>query len=352
MSQAPLLTSVVGSHAHPGWFAHGIAAAEHGEFGPADLAELLDDGVDLAIRDQERAGIDVISDGEMRRAGFFTAEFYRHLTGVRPLAPDRRLGAGAHDGLHRYAVDEPIAAPDGLGVVAEYVAARSRTTRPLKVTLPGPYTLSGRLAHGAGQVYTTRVAAAEAFVPIVAAELGGLIEAGATIIQLDEPSPAIHPDAPADFVALLNAAIEPAVGRARLGAHLCFGNFLGRPLAPRSYRPILPAMLGFAVDELVLEFANREMSEVGILREIADAGKDVAAGVIDVKSSHVETAGEVAARIDAVLATGVPAERLALVPDCGFSQTARHLAMAKLHALVAGRDLVRAGFASAAITHD
>src|SRR5258707_13820931 len=109
---------------------------------------MLDDAVDLAIRDQEEAGIDVISDGEMRRAGFFTAEFYRHLTGVRALAPDRRLGVGAHDGLHRYAVIEPIAAPDGLGVVGEYTAARSRTDRPLKVTVPRPYTLSGRLTYG------------------------------------------------------------------------------------------------------------------------------------------------------------------------------------------------------------
>jgi 5-methyltetrahydropteroyltriglutamate--homocysteine methyltransferase len=346
MSGAPngreaLLTSVVGSHAHPGWFAHGIAAASRGAFGPADLAELLADGVDLAIREQERAGIDVISDGEMRRAGFFTAEFYRHLTGVEGLPAERRLGVGAHDGLHRFAVLERIAAPDGLGVVAEYMAARSRTEHPLKVTLPGPYTLSGRLTYGAGEVYTTRVAAAEAFVPILQAELSGLVAAGASIIQVDEPSPAIHPDAPADFVALFNAAVNPAVGRARLGAHLCFGNFLGRPLAPRSYRSILPAMLGFAVDELVLEFANREMAEIGILREIVDAGRDVAAGVVDVKNSHVETAAEVAGRIDAILATGVPPERLTLVPDCGFSQTARHLATAKLGALVAGRDLVR-----------
>ena len=337
----PLLTSVVGSHAQPGWFAHGITAAQRGEFGPADLEELLADGVDLAIHDQERAGIDVISDGEMRRAGFFTAEFYRHLTGVQAIRAERRLGVGAHDGLHRYDVLEPIEAPDGLGVVAEYTAARSRTTRPLKVTLPGPYTLSGRLNYGSGEVYESRVAAAEAFIPILAAELRGLVAAGADIIQIDEPSPAIHPDAPADFVSLFNAAIEPAVGRVRLGAHLCFGNFLGRPLAPRSYRPILAAMLGFAVNELVLEFANREMAEIGILREITDAGRDVAAGVIDVKNSHVETATEVAARIDAILAAGVPPERLTLVPDCGFSQTARHLATAKLDALVAGRDLVR-----------
>ena len=340
MPHEPLLTSVVGSHAHPGWFAHAIAAAEGGEFGPADLGELLADGVDLAIHDQERAGIDVISDGEMRRAGFFTAEFYRHLTGVRALPPDRRLGAGAHDGLHRFAVEAPIEAPDGLGVVAEFEAAARRTQRPLKVTIPGPFTLSGRLTYGPGQVYGTRVAAAEAFVPILRTEIEGLVQAGATIVQVDEPSPAIHPDAGADFVGLVNAAIEPAVGRLRLGAHLCFGNFLGRPLAPRSYAPIVGAMLGFAVDELVLEFANREMSEVGILRELSDGGKDVAAGVIDVKNSHVDSAEEVAARVEAILATGVPPERLTLVPDCGFSQTARHLAVAKLHALVDGRDLV------------
>jgi 5-methyltetrahydropteroyltriglutamate--homocysteine methyltransferase len=341
MPHEPLLTSVVGSHAQPGWFAHAIAAAQRGEYGPADLAELLADGVDLAIRDQERAGIDVVSDGEMRRAGFFTAEFYRHLMGVRPLPPDRRLGAGAHDALHRFAVDEPIAAPDGLGVVGEFRAARARTDRPLKVTIPGPFTLSGRLGYGLGEVYPTRVAAAEAFVPILRAEIAALIDAGATIVQVDEPSPAIHPDAGADFVGLLDAALEPARGRARLGAHLCFGNFLGRPLAPRSYRPVLDAMLGFAVDELVLEFANREMSDVAILRELTDAGRDVAAGVVDVKNSHIETAGEVAARIEAILATGVPADRLTLVPDCGLSQTARHLAIPKLQALVAGRDLVR-----------
>jgi 5-methyltetrahydropteroyltriglutamate--homocysteine methyltransferase len=336
-----LLTSVVGSHAHPGWFVAGIAAAERGEFGPADLAEMLDDAVDLAIRDQETAGIDVISDGEMRRAGFFTAEFYHHLTGVRAVPSERRLGAGGHDQQHRFEVLEPIAAPGGLGVVAEFTAARQRTTRPLKVTLPGPYTLSGRLRTGPVEIYPTRVAAAEAFVPILQAELRDLRAAGASIIQIDEPSPAIHPDAPADFAALFNAVVEPVRGGVRLGAHLCFGNYLGRPLAARSYRPILGAMLGFHVDELVLEFANREMAEVELLREIADAGRDVAAGVVDVKSYHLESADEVAARIDSILATGVPAGRLTLVPDCGFSQTARWATTAKLRALAAGRDLVR-----------
>ncbi len=340
MSHESLLTSVVGSHAHPGWFVAGIAAAERGEFGPADLAEMLDDAVDLAIRDQESAGIDLITDGEMRRAGFFTAEFYRHLTGVRPLPAERRLGAGGHDQQHRFEVVEPIAAPNGLGVVAEFSYARERAARPLKVTIPGPYTLSGRLTYGEGHVYRHRNDAAEAFVPILRAELEGLVAAGATIIQIDDPSPAIHPDAPSDFAALFNAAVAPIRGSVRLGAHLCFGNYLGRPLARRTYRPVFDTMLRFDVDELVLEFANREMAEVEILGEIAAEGRDVAAGVIDVKNYYLETADEVAERIDAVLAAGVPPERVTLVPDCGFSQTARWATTAKLRALVAGRDLV------------
>jgi 5-methyltetrahydropteroyltriglutamate--homocysteine methyltransferase len=102
----------------------------------------------------------------------------------------------------------------------------------------------------------------------------------------------------------------------------------------------MDAMLGFRADELVLEFANREMAEVGILGEIAAAGRDVGAGIIDVKNYHLESADEVAERIDAVLAAGVPPERLTVVPDCGFSQTARWATIAKLRALVAGRDLV------------
>jgi 5-methyltetrahydropteroyltriglutamate--homocysteine methyltransferase len=335
-----LLTSVVGSHARPSWLLVGLDAADRGELGPADVAELLDDAVDLALRDQEGAGVEVVTDGEMRRAGFFTAEFYRHLTGVRVLEPERRVGPGGHDQQHRLEVTEPITAPDGLGVVAEYTAAAARATRPLKVTLPGPYTLSGRLRVGPGEVYRDRVAAAEAFVPLLRDEIAALVRAGASVVQVDEPSPAIHPDAGADFVALLNAAIEPAVGRVRLGAHLCFGNYLGRPLAKRTYRPIRDAMLGFHVDELVLEFANRELAEIELVADLTAAGRDVAVGVVDVKSYYLETADDVAERVERVLATGAPAERIALVPDCGFSQTARWATLPKLRALVAGRDLV------------
>ena len=332
-----LVTSVVGSHAHPSWLVVGVAAAGRGELGPVDIREMQDDAVDTAIRDQEEAGIDVVADGEMRRAGFFTAEFYRHLTGLRALEPDRRVGAPAHDQQHRFAVLEPIAAPDGLGVVEEFRYARTRTRRPLKVTIPGPFTLAGRLT--TGDVYRDRVAVAEAFVPILAGELAGLVAEGAAFIQIDEPSPAIHPDAPADFAGLFNAVVADVPSTVRLGAHLCFGNYVGRPLAKRTYRPVLDQLRRFRVAELVLEFANRELAELDLLGELAEAF-DIAAGIVDVKNSYVETADDVAERIDRVL-EHVPTGRLSLVPDCGFSQTSRGLTRAKLRALVAGRDLVR-----------
>jgi 5-methyltetrahydropteroyltriglutamate--homocysteine methyltransferase len=336
-TDVPILpTSVVGSYSWPGWVWSGLEAYKRGEFGPADWSEMLDDAVDTAIRDQEDAGVEIISDGEMRRVGFFTAEFYSHLTGLRPIEPERRKGVGGHDQQHRLEVLEPIAAPNGLGVVAEYLYARRRTHKPIKVTLPGPFTLSGRLV--TGSIYRHRMDAAWAFVPILNAELRALEEAGAEFIQIDEPSPAIHPDSPADFAELFNAAVK-GVG-VRLAAHLCFGNYLGRPLAKRTYEPVVDRMLRFNVAQLVLEFANRELAELPLCRDIA-AHKELAVGLIDVKNYYIETPEDVAARIRQVLEY-VPADRLSVVPDCGFSQTARWAARSKMKAMVEGAKLVRA----------
>jgi len=177
-------------------------------------------------------------------------------------------------------------------------------------------------------------------VPIVNAELKALVAAGADFIQIDEPSPAIHPDSPAAFADLFNAAIEGV--HVKLAAHLCFGNYAGRPLAKRVYAPVFQQMMQFQVDQLVLEFANRELHELQVLGEIA-AHRELAVGLVDVKSYYIETVEDVAERLRRVLEF-VPAEKLSVVPDCGFSQTARWAARAKLKAMVAGAHLVRAEF--------
>ncbi|WP_299027874.1 hypothetical protein [uncultured Thermanaerothrix sp.] len=332
----PLTTSVIGSYAWPAWYVWAVEAIRRGEFGPRDVEETLNDAVDWALREQEEAGVDILSDGEMRRLGFFTAGFYGRLKGLHELAPERRLGIPGHDQRERYEAVEPLAAPEGLGVVHEYVYARQRTQQPLKVTCPGPFTLAGRILPG--KIYRDRIEVAYALADIINAELRAVIQAGADFVQLDEPSMAVHGGDPKVFLDLLSRTLN-GVG-VRKGLHLCFGNFMGRPVARRRYRLIFPNILDAEVDELALEFANREMAEVEIAREVAAAGKTLAAGVVDVKNYYIETPEEIAERIRSLL-TFIAPERLVIVPDCGFSQTARWAARAKLRAMVAGAHIVR-----------
>ncbi len=336
MEALPLLpTSVIGSYAWPAWLHTALAAAERGEYGPDDMAEAQDDAVDMAVRDQEDAGVDVVSDGEMRRAGFFTAAFYGHLTGLRELPPRRKVGVLGHDQRESYEAVEPLASPNGLGLVDEYRYVRGRTARPLKVPCAGAYTLAGRIKPGA--VYRDRMEVAHALAAIVNAELKALVAAGAGFIQLDEPSYAVHPDAPRAFVDLFNATVDGV--EAKIGLHLCFGNFAGRPVAKRSYRPLFPHILDIHASQLALEFANRELAEIELWQEFPN-DKELAAGLIDVKNYWIETPDDVAARIRTALRYVAP-EKLTVVPDCGFSQTARWAARAKLTAMVEGTRIVR-----------
>jgi 5-methyltetrahydropteroyltriglutamate--homocysteine methyltransferase len=336
MEALPLLpTSVIGSYAWPAWLHTALAAAERGEYGPDDMTEAQDDAVDMAVRDQEDAGVDIISDGEMRRAGFFTAAFYGHITGLRELPPRRKVGVLGHDQRESYEAVEPIASPNGLGLVAEYRYVRGRTACPLKVPCAGAYTLAGRIKPGA--VYRDRMEVAHALAAIVNAELKALVAAGADFIQLDEPSYAVHPDAPHAFVDLFNATVDGV--DAKIGLHLCFGNFVGRPVAKRSYRPLFPHILDVHASQLALEFANREMAEIELWQEFPSE-MELAAGLIDVKNYWIETPDDVAARIRTALRYVGP-EKLTVVPDCGFSQTARWAARAKLAAMVKGAQIVR-----------
>jgi 5-methyltetrahydropteroyltriglutamate--homocysteine methyltransferase len=331
----PLRTTVIGSYPLPGWLEHAMAHLDR--FGPDDVAELQDDAVTVAITDQMRAGLDVITDGEQSRVDF-NLSFYGYLDGIdREPAPPRRFGPPAHDQRGRHRIVGALAAPDGLGVVEEWERLR-RLAPPgvaLKVSVPGPYTLAGRLVPN--ERYPDRWAVAEALQPLVRAELEALVAAGAPQITIDEPSMSCYAwrEDVDRLVRLFNDTVAPAVGRCRLGTHLCFGNFKGHPVGRRSYGPLFPAFLDLEVDELHVEMANREFAELDVLGLIAAAGKDVAVGVVDVKSYYIETADDVAERARRCL-EHVPAERLVLAPDCGLSQTARWAARRKLSALVEG----------------
>ena len=148
-----------------------------------------------------------------------------------------------------------------------------------------------------------------------------------------------HKSDPAQFVDIFNRTVEGVRGRCRLSTHLCFGNYKGRAVGPRSYSPMFPAFLEFHVDELHLEMASREFSELEIISGISER-MDVAVGIVDVKSYYIETPDDIAERVGRCL-KHAPAERPSFAPDCGLSQTARWAARRKLANMVAGVALAR-----------
>lgn len=339
MQPRPLRTTVVGSYPLPGWLE--LASEQLERFGPDDVRELQEDAVIVAVHDQLAAGLDVISDGEQTRLDF-NLSFYGYLEGIqRQQAPTRRFGPPAHDQRGRHRVVAPLSAPRGLGVVEEFRRLR-RVAPPgvcLKMSVPGPYTLSGRLEPG--EVYADRYAVAEALVPIVRQELLALLREGCTELAIDEPSMSCYAyrEDRSRLADIFNRTVDGVYGSCRLSTHLCFGNYKARAVAPRRYAPMLPEFLSLHVDEIHLEMANREFAEIELLARFAEHF-DVAVGIIDVKNSYIETPEDVAERTRRCLAY-VPAERLALAPDCGLSQTARWAARLKLQHLVAGVRQVR-----------
>ena len=341
MIERPLRTTVVGSYPLPGWLE--LASSHLDQLGRDDLEELVEDAVVCAVRDQVAAGLDVITDGEQTRLDF-NLSFYGYLDGIQPEpAPRRRFGPPAHDQRGRHEIVGELAAPRGLGVVTEWERLLRVAPRPpcpaLKASVPGPYTLSGRLVPGGP--YSDRHAIAAALVPIVRDELDALVAAGCRELTVDEPSMSCYAyrEDTALLVDLFNRTVEPVVGRCRLSTHLCFGNYKGRAAGPRRYEPMFPAFLELDVDELHVEMASRELAESEIVAQIAER-MDAAVGIIDVKSSWVEPPEEIAARVRHFLRLAPP-ERLSFAPDCGLSQTPRWAARQKLRNLVTGVAIVR-----------
>ncbi|MHB8520868.1 MAG: methionine synthase [Limisphaerales bacterium] len=346
MPSPPLRTTVIGSYPFPGWLE--LATWNLERFGEADRAELIDDAVTVAVHDQLEAGLDVITDGEQTRLDF-NLSFYGFLEGIElESASPRRFGPPAHDQRGKHKVAGNLAAPRGLGTVADFQRlqrlAGSALRIPhsaliLKASVPGPYTLSGRLEPN--KQYPDRYALTEALLPIVRAELQALVKAGCREITVDEPSMSCyaHREDPKRFVDIFNRTVEPVVGKCHLSTHLCFGNYKGRAVGPRRYAPMFPAFLEMQLDEIHVEMASREFAELELIGEIAKK-RDVAVGIIDVKSYYVETVDDVANRVRACLKLAPP-DRLSFAPDCGLSQTARWAAKQKLKNLVGGVRRVR-----------
>ena len=339
MQHQPIRTTVIGSYPFPAWLE--FSSSNLDRFGPADIKEMQEDAVRVAVHDQVAAGLDVITDGEQTRFDF-NLSFYGYISGIshNDLVP-RRWGPPAHDQRGKHAVTGTIAAPGGLGAVEEL--RRLQRLAPegpaLKASVPGPVTLSGRLLPN-GE-YPDRYALTEALIPIVRKELEDLLAAGCREITVDEPSMSCYAykEDTRRFVDIFNRTVETVAGKCRLSTHLCFGNYKGHPVGYRKYAPMFPDFLDFQVDEIHVEMANREFAEIDCIAEIAKT-RDVAVGIVDVKSYYIETVEDIVDRINLCLQYVEP-DKLAVAPDCGLSQTARWAARQKLVNMVEGARRVR-----------
>ncbi|MCL4745450.1 MAG: hypothetical protein KJZ83_08550 [Burkholderiaceae bacterium] len=332
----PLLPTMgVGSVAVPGWFGLVRRQMREGAFGPDDVEELYADAEAIAVSDQIEAGLDIVSDGEVRRQRFIF-EMHDRFSGLERVEASRKLGIYGMDQVPQFTVTGSIDAPRGLGVLEDYRRLRALAPgRALKVSVPGPLTLAS-LVHPSRR---SQESVLDDFVRVVRREVERLLEAGARRIQIDEPVLA-HPThglSPVAAGQVINRCMEGTTGR--FSVHLCFGNYGGRPAFERSYAKLMPSIETLICHELVMEFANREMSEIELLAGLSSRF-EIAAGVIDVKSFHLESPEQVARRIEQVLKHVAPG-KLSLTADCGFSALPRALARAKMAALVAGARAAR-----------
>jgi len=262
---------------------------------------------------------------------------YGYIEGIElESASPRKFGPPAHDQRGKHAITGELRAPRGLGVVEEF--KRLQRLAPagpmLKASVPGPYTLSGRLLPN--NQYADRWSITEALLPIVRKELEDLVAAGCREISVDEPSMSCYAykEDPRRFVDIFNRTVESVYGRTRLCTHLCFGNYKGHAIGPRQIAPMFPAFLDFKADEMHVEMASREFAEIELIAQIARR-MDAAIGIVDVKSYYLETPENIADRVRLCL-QHAPADRLVFAPDCGLSQTARWAALPKLRNMVEG----------------
>ena len=331
-------TTVVGSYPQPRWLidreALGgkvprVRAPEIWRIPAALLEEAQDDATRLAIRDMERAGIDIITDGEMRRESY-SNRFATALEGIDIENPGTTINRSG----------QPIAVPRiagpvrrrGAVEVRDVLFLKANTSRKIKITLPGPFTMAQQAQD---DYYRDEEAAAMAFAAAVNEEIRDLKAAGADVIQIDEPWLQARHDRAARYgVKVINRALEGIEGTTVV--HLCFGYAAAVKEKPSGYS-FLPQLADSRATQISIEAAQPRL-DLGVLRELAP--KTVMLGVLDLADPKVESADTVAARIRAGLAH-VPPERLVAAPDCGMKYLPREAAFGKLTALAEGAALVR-----------
>ena len=332
-------TSLVGSYPQPDWlidrerlagrFPPRVRARELWRVGPEFLPQAQDDATLLAIRAQEEAGLDIITDGEIRRESYSNA-FATVLDGVDIDNPGTALDRSGHPNpVPR--ITGPIRRRHAVNVEAVQFL-RAHTDRTIKVTVPGPFTMAEQAQN---DYYPSKEAAAFGYAEAVNAEVADLFAAGADIVQLDEPYLQARPDTAKEYgVRVLNAALDGITGTTAV--HLCFGYAAIIHDRPSGYS-FLPELAATTADQISIETAQSGL-DCAVLGELA--GKTIILGVLNLGDAAVETPDVVASRAERALAY-VPAERIVLAPDCGMKYLPRESAAGKLAAMTQAARLLR-----------
>ena len=335
-----LPTTVVGSYPQPGWLVDRdklqsrmpprVRARELWRVAEENLREAQDDATLLAIRDMERAGIDIITDGEMRRESY-SNHFATALDGVDIDSPGAVMGR----------TGKPTPVPRVVGPIRrarpvqrrDVEFLRANTDRTVRITIPGPFTMSQQAQN---DYFPDEESLAMAYAEAVNEEVRDLFAAGADIVQLDEPwMQSRHEKAKKFAVRAVNRALEGATGRTAV--HMCFGYAAVVHEKPSGYS-FLPELDGCAADQISIEAAEPGL-DVSVLRALPS--KSVMLGVISMGDPEIETPDMVAARIRAAL-DHISPERLIVAPDCGMKYLSRETAFGKLKAMADGAAIVRA----------
>lgn len=330
-----LPTTVVGSYSVPEWLERLKNDYYHRRISSEYLREIHEVAIKAAIKDQERAGVDIVSDGELRRDNDLDYLLAR-IPGIEILQPIKQSYFDYFEARVAHPLPDPGALPLGLAEDFEFV--RDQTDRPVKFSFTGPYSLSRRVRDDA---YPDRRDLVLAVAQCLNGEAKRLAVAGAQLLQMDEPFLAGYPGDVDLAVEAVNVVTKDVPVEWAL--HVCYGNRYARPSWEGHYDFLFPAVLDAQVDELVLEFARKGYADLQLFRRY-DWDRRVGLGVIDVKSSRPETADEVAERVRHGLEVVAP-ERLVVNPDCGLRHVPVAVARAKLRAMVDGTSAVRAELA-------
>ena len=340
MNETLLPTSLVGSYAQPNWlidrkslgerFPPRVRARELWRVAPDLLEQAQDDATLIAIREQERAGLDIVTDGEMRRESY-SNRFATALEGVDIDNPGTALDRSGH----------PNPVPRVTGKVRrkhpvevrDVQFLRANTDRMVKITVPGPFTMAQQAQN---DFYADEAEMALDYAAAVNAEIKDLFAAGADVVQVDEPYMQARPDKARKFgLAALNAALDGVTGTTAV--HICFGYAAIIHQRPEGYS-FLPEFANSPVRQISIETAQSKL-DCAVLEKLP--GKTIILGVLDLSDVTIETPETVAARIRRAL-PHVPAQRIIVAPDCGLKYLPRDVAFAKMQAMVAGAAIVRA----------